>query len=196
MNCSIALNIFLIFYPFRLFAFISRFSFSIRMNGILNAVARMSPGLFSYLTIVCIISVCITVSSMLMLGPIIPEMNSFTGAYYMTLTVNFFNLPQFKEMISSPNQAVFTPLIIFGFQQLMTFLMVTFIALSVYLFSKVIVYEKSVAVLNEDEEQADYLEEIHEKVCQIFIMTKNGEDLLESGQAKSVSALTGMESSS
>ena len=165
MNCSIALNIFLIFYPFRLFAFISRFSFSIRMNGILNAVARMSPGLFSYLTIVCIISVCITVSSMLMLGPIIPEMNSFTGAYYMTLTVNFFNLPQFKEMISSPNQAVFTPLIIFGFQQLMTFLMVTFIALSVYLFSKVIVYEKSVAVLNEDEEQADYLEEIHEKVC-------------------------------
>ena len=102
---------------------------------------------------------------MLMLGPIIPEMNSFTGAYYMTLTVNFFNLPQFKEMISSPNQAVFTPLIIFGFQQLMTFLMVTFIALSVYLFSKVIVYEKSVAVLNEDEEQADYLEEIHEKVC-------------------------------
>ena len=109
----------------------------------------------------------------------------------MTLTVNFFDLPVFREMIISPNQTIFYPLIIFGFQQLMTFSMVTFIALSVYLFTKAIAYEKTVAVTNEDEEQADYLEEIHEKVCQIFTMSKNGADLLESGQGFSVQALGG-----
>ena len=180
--CSIVLNMFLIFYPFRLFAFISRFSFSKMINGTLNTVVRMSPGLFSYFTIVFIISICISVSSMLLLGPTIPEMNSFEGAYFMTLTVNFFDLPAFKEMITTPNQTMFYPLIIFVYQQLMTFSMVTFIALSVYLFSKAIAQEKSIAVSNEDEEQADYLEEIHEKVCYIFSMTKNGADLLESGQ--------------
>ena len=85
-------------------------------------------------------------------------------------------------MITTPNQTMFYPLIIFVYQQLMTFSMVTFIALSVYLFAKAIAQEKSIAVSNEDEELADYREEIHEKVCSIFSMTKNGADLLESGQ--------------
>ena len=46
----------------------------------------------------------------------------------------------------------------------MKFGMVTFIALAVYLFAKAIVCEPSVAVPNPDEDQADMLEEIHEKV--------------------------------
>ena len=64
----------------------------------------------------------------------------------------------------TPNETTFYPLIAFSFQQLMQFGMVTFIALAVYLFAKAIVCEPSVAVPNPDEDQADMLEEIHEKV--------------------------------
>lgn len=98
--CSIALNICLIYYPFRLFSFISRFSFSEMLNGTLNTIVRMSPGLFSYFSIVFIISICVSVSSMLLFGPMIPEMNSFAGAYFMTLTVNLFDLPAFRDLVT------------------------------------------------------------------------------------------------
>lgn len=44
--------------------------------------------------------------------------------------------------------------------------MVVFIALTVYLFSKSIVFEKSVSVENQDEQdQTDTISEIHDKVC-------------------------------
>ena len=162
--CSLSLNMFLIFYPFRLFAFISRFNFSEMLNGTLNTIVRMSPGLFSYFTIVFIISISVSFSTMLLFGPMIPEMNTFAGAYFMTLTVNLFDLPEFRDLIQTPNQSFFYPLIAFSFQQLMSFGMVTFIALTVYLFAKAIVFEPSVQVSNADEDQADMLEEIHEKV--------------------------------
>ena len=47
---------------------------------------------------------------------------------------------------------------------MMTFGMVIGIALAVYLFAKAIVFETSMSVSNANEEQADMLEEIHEKV--------------------------------
>lgn len=43
-------------------------------------------------------------------------------------------------------------MIVFFYQQLMTFSLCIFIALAVYLFSKAVVYEKSMAVENEDED--------------------------------------------
>ena len=94
-----ALNMMMIFYPFRIFAFISRFNFSIAINGMLNAIVRMSPGLFTYGAIVIIIALCISVSTMNLIGPIIPEMSSFTGALFMTMTVNFFEHEKFSKLI-------------------------------------------------------------------------------------------------
>lgn len=160
--CRVALNMAMIFYPFRFFAFISRFGFSTAIKGMLNVIVRMSPGLFTYFTIVLIISICISVSSMLLLGPIIPEMHSFWGAYFMTLTANFFDNPQFRELVFAPNQQYY-PLIVFAFQQMMNFSMVVFIALTVYLFTKAAQYEKDFSNDSENEEP-DFIEEIHEKV--------------------------------
>ena len=88
---------------------------------------------------------------MLLLGPIIPEMHSFWGAYFMTLTANFFDNPQFRELVFVPNQEYY-PLIVFAFQQMMNFSMVVFIALTVYLFTKAAQYEKDFSNDNENDE--------------------------------------------
>ena len=54
----------------------------------------------------------------------------------------------------------------------MTFSMVIFIALAVYLVSKAVTYERSIAVDTEEENLAETIEEIHEKVCQLFSLNK------------------------
>ena len=163
----IAINMLFIFYPFRIFAFISRFNFSTAIRGTLNSIVRMSPGLATYFTIVLIVGVIISISNMLILSPIIPEMNTFVGAFYMTLTVNFFELQTIQDIITVPNSTpMILPMIIFLFQSLINFGMVVFMALTVYLFSKSIVFEKSVSVENQDEQdQTDTISEIHDKVC-------------------------------
>ena len=89
----IALNGFMIIYPFRFFAFISRYNFSTSIKGVLNTVVRISPGLFTFVSIVLIISLSVATSSMLLLGPIIPEMETFLGATFMTLSTNLMDLP-------------------------------------------------------------------------------------------------------
>ena len=56
----------------------------------------------------------------------------------------------------------------------MFFAKICCIALAVYLFQKAIAYEKSVAVENEEEEQAEFIEEIHERVTHLFSLSKQG----------------------
>ena len=85
-----ALNLSMVFYPFRFFGFISRFNFSTPIKGTLNTILRMSPGLFTYFVIVLIVAICVTTSSMLLLSPDIPAMNTFLNAFFMTFSVNFF----------------------------------------------------------------------------------------------------------
>jgi len=152
----VALNIFMIIYPFRFFAFISRFNFSTSIRGMLNTITRISPGLFTYFNIVAIIVLCISISSMHLLGPIIPEMNSLSSACFMILSVNLFDLPQIRTLLEDGGP-IYTPLIIFLYQQLMTCSFIIFIALAVYLFGKAVVFEKSIAVENEDEDQTDWI---------------------------------------
>ena len=57
---------------------------------------------------------------------------------------------------------------------MISFMMVILIALTVYLFSKAVLFEKTVAVTDEEETLTETIEEIHEKVCQIFNISKQG----------------------
>lgn len=91
--CVIALNSFLVIYPFRFFAYISRYNFATSIKGILNTIVRTAPGLFTYFSIVLVISLSVSASSMLLMGPVVPEMSSMTGAIFMTLSTNLMDLP-------------------------------------------------------------------------------------------------------
>jgi len=162
--CATALNSSLVIYPFRFFAFISRYNFSVSVRGILNTIVRISPGLFTYFNIVAIIALCVSASSGLLLGPIVPEMSSLTGAIFMTLSTNLMDLPQLREYIAS-GANTWHPLIVFTFQKLMTFALVVCIALAVYLFAKAVACEETVAVESKMENQAPWVQEVYEKVC-------------------------------
>ena len=94
----IALNMCLIFYPFRLFTFISRFNFAKSVNGMLNTIFRITPGIFTYMTIILVISSCISFSCMLLLRQYIPQMRTIMGAIFNTLSINFFELSDFRQM--------------------------------------------------------------------------------------------------
>ena len=85
---------------------------------------------------------------------------------------------------------IWYPLIIFMQQQLMTCGLIVCIAFSAYLFAKAVVYEESVAVLDGDEEQRDQIQEIHDKVCQIF-----NSSALGSIESKALGSSSGMLSS-
>ena len=143
--CIIALNSSLIFYPFRFFAFISRYNFSTSIRGILNTVVRISPGLFTYFTIVVIIAFSISASLMGLVGPFIPEMSNVQGAVVMSLSTNLLDLPQIREDMATGIN-VWQPIIIFFYQKLMVFSLVICIALAVYLFVNAIQYEETIAV--------------------------------------------------
>ena len=167
----ISLNFMMIYYPFRLFSFISRFNFSASVRGVLNTIVRMSPGLFTYFTIVLIMALSFSVSAMLLLGPFIPEMDSIPGAFFMICTVNLFDLPTFRDSSMHPNYTYF-PVFAFFVNCISKVGMVVFIALTVYLFGKAVTLEKSIAVENQDEDQTEFIEEIHEKVCQLYSLNK------------------------
>ena len=98
-----ALNMCMIFYPFRLFTFISRFNFSHSVKGMLNTIFRITPGLFTYLAIMFVVSCCVSVSCMLLLRQYIPQMGTFVGAMLNTLTINFFELAEFRAMQEQSN---------------------------------------------------------------------------------------------
>ena len=144
----VALNLMMIFYPFRLFCFISRFNFASSVRGMLSAIVRMTPAICTYMTIVLFMGICVSTSSMLLLGPIIPEMSTFIGAMCMTLTVNPFELASFRDLMHDSNQMYYP---IFGFYVniLCKLGTVIFIALVVYLFSHTVNHE-TIAVENED----------------------------------------------
>jgi len=63
----------------------------------------------------------------------------------------------------------------------MTFSLIVCIALAVYLFSKAVVHEDSIAVEEAGEDQAAQIQEIHDKVMQIFSLS--GQAMMAGGVA-------------
>lgn len=82
---------------------------------------------------------------MLLLGPFIPEMKTFQGAFFTTHSMNLMDLPAFREMLLHQN-LIYFPVFAFFVNCMSNFGMVIFVALTVYLFNKAVVLEKSIAV--------------------------------------------------
>lgn len=97
----IGLNIMMIFYPFRLFSFISRFNFSSQISGVLSTIVRVSPGICTFITIAIIVSTAFSVSAMLLFGPHVPSMGSFSGAFYILSSQNLFEVPEVRDHLVS-----------------------------------------------------------------------------------------------
>lgn len=169
------LNIMMIFYPFRIFSFISRFKSSSQISGVLSTIVRMFPGICTFITIAIIASTAFSVSAMLLFGPYVPSMSSFLGAFFVLSSQNLFDVPEVRdELVSGLEQAnhLHFPIFAVFINSVSKFGTVIFIALTVYLFGKAFVLEKALQDENEDEHQAETIEEIHEKVNQILSLNK------------------------
>ena len=91
----LAMCISCVFYPFRLFLFLSRFSSAKGIVAHLNSMARTAPGIGIYISIVATITICVTVCSMLILGPFIPDMREFRTALLFTASNSLMDQPDF-----------------------------------------------------------------------------------------------------
>ena len=164
----LVLNLMMIFYPFRIFSFISRFNFSSQIGGVLSTIARISPGMCTFVTIAIVCIGSLSVSGMLIFGPYIPCMDHFLGAFSVISSQSLFDLQEFRDNSQMSHFSLFAVFV----NAARKFGTVIFVALAVYLFSKAIVFEKALAVENEDEDQTEFIEEIHEKVSQILGLNK------------------------
>ena len=142
---GIAIYISWIFYPFRIFLFISRFNSSKNMVAHLNSIARTSPGICIYISIVTIVIVCIAFCSMMILSPYMPEMSNFISAILFTTTSSLFENQQYQELIQVDKSSFFW---LFGVavERCKTLILIFFIALAVYLFSKSVEFENVMVI--------------------------------------------------
>jgi hypothetical protein len=96
MTASMLLFITALFYPCRLFLFLSQFKASKVLQAHLNSIVRTSPGVCVYMTLALIIAVSFTMCSILILGSYLSSFNNILSAFFHTTSTDLFQDPEFQ----------------------------------------------------------------------------------------------------
>ena len=126
-----------LFYPFRIFSLLARFSGTKQLISLVNTVYRTLPGIILYLFIAILITIGWTMSYFLIFSPYLVGMNSFFRTFCLISTTDLFQNDEYSNFIVNSEQKY---LGLFGLllNQSKLIFIVLFIALATHLYGQAI----------------------------------------------------------
>jgi hypothetical protein len=124
-----------LFYPFRLFEFISHFSRYQFLVNYLNTLFRLIPAFGVYLVIAVVIFLCWGLGLFIILAPNVFEFSSYLESIASVIYRNFYEIREYNSLLTSKNSAIYQLVVLITFS--IRFLLFTIIiALTSYLYKK------------------------------------------------------------